>query len=314
MSIIQYLQDLISDQSIPTQGLNEMRNDRDKIEKVLLSLDNLPHPTFYYGGSFGKDMIIADAYDLDIVCYYPNDIQWSVRDLYFKILAQLQRKFQDDYNVHPKNVSIRIEKREDYHIDVVPGKRLPKNEEDAWLYKNKTGQRFRTSVKKHIRIIKDCGRRDVLKILKLWKLRNLLEIPSFLLELIGIRVLEAQREGISLDQAAMAAWQFIADQMLQITIKDPANLENILTDEEVITVSQKKRIIRVAKWTLQLANHGSKNNWERIFRKKPEGFQFNLGATPSSSFPSKNPNQDQSKTSDQPRLSPDSPNRRFAQF
>ena len=312
MSIIPYLQDLISDQRIPTQGLNEMRRDRDKIEKVLYSLEDLPRPTFLYGGSFGKDMIIADAYDLDLVGYYPNDIQWSVRDLYFKILAQLQRNFQDDYNVHPKNVAIQIEKREEYHIDVVPGKRLPENEEDAWLYKNKTGQRFKTSVKKHIRVIKDFGRRDVLKILKLWKLRNLLEIPSFLLELIGIRALVAEREGITLDQAAIAAWQFIADQLLQITIKDPANLENILTDEDVITESQKGHIIRVAKWTLQLAKLGSKNDWEQIFRKKPEGFQFNLETPHSSSFSSKNPNQDQSKISDSPRLSPDSPNRRFA--
>ena len=312
MSIIPYLQDLISDQRIPTQGLNEMRRDRDKIEKVLYSLEDLPRPTFLYGGSFGKDMIIADAYDLDLVDYYPNDIQWSVRDLYFKILAQLQRNFQDDYNVHPKNVAIRIEKREEYHIDVVPGKRLPENEEDAWLYKNKTGQRFKTSVKKHIRVIKDFGRRDVLKILKLWKLRNLLEIPSFLLELIGIRALEAERERIPLDQAVMVAWQFIADNLLQITIKDPANSDNILTDEDVITESQKRHIIRVSKWTMQLANHGTKNDWEQIFQKKPEGFHFNLEATSSSTTSSTSQKQGQTKASKSPRLSPDSPNRRFA--
>ncbi len=312
MSIIPYLQDLISDQRIPKQSLNEMQNDREKIEKVLLSLEDLPQPTFYYGGSYGKDMIIADAFDLDLVVYYPTNIQWSIRDLFFKILAQLQRNFQDVYNVKPKNVAIQIDKREDYHIDVVPGKRLPNNEEDAWLYKNKTGQRFKTSVKKHIGIIKECGRRDVLKILKLWKLRNLLEIPSFLLELIGIRALEAERERIPLDRAAMAVWQFIADQLLQITINDPANSGNILTDEDVITESQKGHIIRVAKWTLQLAKQGSKNDWEQILRKKPEGFQFNLEVTSPSNFSNTSQKQDQSKTSNPPRLSPDSPNRRFA--
>lgn len=312
MSIIPYLQDLISDQRIPTQNLNEMHNDREKIEKTLLSIEELPRPTFYYGGSYGKDMIIADAYDLDLVVYYPNDIQWSIRDLYFKILAQLQRKFQSNYHINPKNVAIQIDKREDYHIDVVPGKRLPNNEEDVWLYKNKTGQHVKTSVQKHIGVIKDCGRRDVLKIVKLWKLRNLLEIPSFLLELIGIRALEAEKEGIPLDKAAMVVWQFIADQLLQITINDPANSGNILTGEDVITESQKRHIIRVSKWTLQLAKKSSKNDWDQIFRKKPVGFQFNLEATSSSNFSSTSQKQDQSKASDQPRLSPDSPNRRFA--
>lgn len=312
MSIIPYLQDLISDQSIPKQSLNEMHNDREKIEKVLLALEDISHPTFYYGGSYGKDMIIADAYDLDLVVYYPDNIKWSIRDLYFKILAQLQRKFQDAYNIKPKNVAIQIDKREDYHIDVVPGKRFPNNEEDAWLYKNKTGQRFKTSVKKHIEVIKEYGRRDVLKILKLWKLRNLLEIPSFLLELIGIRALEAERERIPLDQAAMVAWQFIADNLLQITIKDPANSDNILTDEDVITESQKRHIIRVSKWTMQLANHGTKNDWEQIFQKKPEGFHFNLEATSSSTTSSTSQKQGQTKASNSPRLSPDSPNRRFA--
>jgi hypothetical protein len=309
MSVIQYLQDLISDQRISQPGLNEMHKDRERIINAIKEIQDLIMPDPYYGGSYGKKTMIAEAYDLDLVFLYPSDIAYSIRDIYFKVLAQLQRKFTKDYHVYAKNVAIRIEKREDYHIDVVPGKRMTTDDDFAWLYKNKTGEKFQTNIKKHIETISECGRRDVLKLLKLWKIQNLIEIPSFLLELIGIRALDQAKSNLSIDEALCIVLKFISYEIQKIRINDPANSNNNLTSEDVISESQKGHLARVAKWSLQKGNQSSQKEWEQIFQKKSIGFSFESN---SSNASVSSTNNDKNQGSSTPRLSIDSPPRRFA--
>ena len=81
-----------------------------------------------------------------------------------------------------KNAAIRVLKREDYHIDVVPAKRITGSEDSAFLWRHEDGKLLKTSVVQHIASIREFGRRDVIKLLKLWKVRYRVEFPSFILE------------------------------------------------------------------------------------------------------------------------------------
>lgn len=47
-------------------------------------------------------------------------------------------------------------------------------------------------------MIRDFRRRDLLKLMKLWKVRNNIDIPSFLIELISIEII--QDTYISIDE------------------------------------------------------------------------------------------------------------------
>ena len=145
-----------------------MENDRERIEKIIYAIPDLPRPTIYYGGSRGKKTLIKESYDLDIVLYYPNEIRPSVKDIYDIVRNQLREERDDAIK---KNVAIRLLKRGNYHIDVVPGKRISNNEDYAYIYKSRQGESLKTSVRKHIESVKDFARRDVLKLLKLWKIR-----------------------------------------------------------------------------------------------------------------------------------------------
>lgn len=269
-----------------------MENDRDKILTIISGISELkPQPTPYYGGSRGKKTQIKESYDLDIVLYYSSEIQTSVKDIYYKILNKLKKERDDAIQ---KNVAIRLLKRDKYHIDVVPGKRISDNDDFAYIYKSSQDKSLKTSVKKHIESVSEFARRDVLKLLKLWKVRNKLEIPSFLLEQITIIALEKINTSIALDKALIHVLKFISTNLPTIKIPDPANQSNIITDEDVISTQNKSLVSEAAKWSLDANNLETIEGWENIFRKKDQS---------PSNF------QDGSQRS--PRLAPDSPARRF---
>ena len=61
-----------------------------------------------------------------------------------------------------------------YYVDVVPAKRVKDSEEDAWLWKSDDDppRRMKTSLEKQIRAIREFGRRDILILVKLWKIEK----------------------------------------------------------------------------------------------------------------------------------------------
>lgn len=294
MTIGQFLNSLLEDQQIPENFEREMEKDRERIIKTIFEIRKLLKPTIYYGGSHGKKTLIKESYDLDIVLYYPNETDCSVKEIYELIFNQLN----DEYNkeVIKKNVAIRILKREKYHIDVVPGKRIANSENDAYIYKSKQGVSLKTSVKKHIEIVSEFGRRDILKLLKLWKVRNELNIPSFVLEIVAIKAMEKIKDADKTEEILIEIFRFISENLTRIRLEDPANPSNIISDEDVISSKDKQIVADAAAWTINNNNLDTIEGWKNIFKKKVEP-------------PSVTSNLEDNKIS---RLSPDSPGRRFA--
>src|SRR5262245_16842064 len=69
-------------------------------------------PRFYYGGSYGKDTMIREAYDLDIVLYFPHTEGRSLRDLFVATNSALVAA---RYTVHPKTVALRLPYEGGFH-------------------------------------------------------------------------------------------------------------------------------------------------------------------------------------------------------
>ncbi|MFX0103637.1 MAG: hypothetical protein ACFFCS_29010 [Candidatus Hodarchaeota archaeon] len=302
MSIENYLTGLIHAQRIPESYERELQKDRERIEKIVYDIEDLVNPTPYYGGSKGKNTMVKESYDLDIVLYYPSEEDHSVekiQDMVFDALVD------SELNPVRKNVAIRVLKRSDYHIDVVPGKRIKGSDDDAYIYKSETNKRFKTSVKKHIESIRESAERGVLKLMKLWKIRNCVVMPSFVLEQITIKALEKVNNSVLLEHKLKIVFEFIVKNLLTINLPDPANPSNIITDEEVISLNEKRIAVGAARWTIEDNDLTKLNGWQEIFKKKefpPYKIKTNSTSEPSS----KNINQEK------PRLSPDSPGRRFA--
>ncbi len=250
-----------------------MNIDRDKLLKIIFEIPDLPSPTPYFGGSRGKKTMIKESYDLDIVLYFPETTNLSVQNIYHQVARYLG---SSNYSIMTKNAAIRVLKRENYHIDVVPAKRITGSENSAILWKNEDEKTLKTDVIQHIASISEFGRRDVIKLFKLWKIRNEIDFPSFILEQLIIRALK-NKLNLPLNDSIIEVLEFISEKIEKIRLVDPANTNNILTDEDTISVYDKEILSRFAKWSLEENDLASLNGWIQIFnpKRKPQFYQSN---------------------------------------
>ena len=290
MTINSFLEDTLNNQKIPESSKREMQNDREKYELIINKISDLKKPTPYWGGSYGKNTMIKDSYDIDILLYYPADEPKSLVEIYFTVKTALENSGE---RVIQKNVALRIEKREGYHIDIVPAKRYSTDEMYANIYRSKMDKLLKTSVRKQIEIVSNFGRRDILKLMKLWKVRNNINIPSFLIELISIQIIEDP--SISKESAIKRILKFLSTKIETCRILDPSNPNNNISADEITSSYQKSLCKRVATQCLDL-DLDNIHGWEELFRKKNQGENNNSNYN------------NRSKS----RLSPDSPGTRFA--
>jgi len=250
----EYMEWLLKLQFLSDNELNTLRNLRARVEDILSNLDGSPR--FYYGGSYGKDTIIREKYDLDIIAYWPKDTKYTIEEIYNSVGMQLQKRWN---YVNSKTVAWEINFEGGFHIDVVPGRALDYTFKEANLYRTDTGTTLKTSLKTHIDIIKDSGRRPVIRLMKLWRERR--KVPfkkSFLLEIMTINGCN----GISSSELPLQverALQYICNNIETITIKDPANSNNSLSDD--ISATDKNYIKKAAQAALNA------KSWNDVFEK-----------------------------------------------
>jgi hypothetical protein len=229
-----YLKRVLKAQKLTGQELNILRLLRNEVESFLSVLDG--GPRFYYAGSYGKKTMIRECYDLDIVVYWPKDSRYTIKGIYDGVGKRLSERWV----VNPKTVSWEIPFEGGFHIDVVPGRALDSNYIEANLYRKDTGTTLKTSLKTHIDTVRDSGRRDVIRLLKLWReRRNVPFKKSFLLELMTIYGC-SEVSLMNLEEQAIAGLEYIRNNIEATRVKDPANTNNSLSDD--ISARDKTRI------------------------------------------------------------------------
>ncbi len=227
MSNQEYLQSLLDGQDLSDAELKTLRELREQIETQLREgLQKVER--VYYAGSFGKKTMIREIYDLDIVIYWANDCGFTLQGLYDGVGKVLQKHWKF---VNKKTVAWELPFQGGFHIDVVPGRAIDASFNYANLYRTDTGQSFQTSIKTHINTIRNSGRRDAIRLMKLWRKRKNVPIKKTLaLELLTI-------DGCSgtpttdLEKQLLAALRYIRDNILTARLVDPANTNNVLSDE-----------------------------------------------------------------------------------
>src|SRR5579859_2029194 len=70
----EYLLKILDEQTLAEDGdeLKQLRTRRQEVEDHL-RVDFGSSPTIRYGGSKSKGTMIKEAYDLDVICYFPRD-------------------------------------------------------------------------------------------------------------------------------------------------------------------------------------------------------------------------------------------------
>jgi Second Messenger Oligonucleotide or Dinucleotide Synthetase domain len=252
MSAQQYLQSLLDQQNLSDPELNALRNLRGEVEAQVRTLQGVQR--VLYGGSFGKDTMIREFYDLDIVVYWANDCGHTLEGIFRAVGEVLRKKWKF---VNPKTVAWEMPFEGGFHVDVVPGRALDTTFKYANLYRTDTRTSLQTSIKVHIDTVTNSGRRDAIRLMKLWRKRKSVPFKkSLALELATIEGCKGSRTADFGDQV-WAALHYLRDVFPSARIVDPANSNNIISDD--ISEADKNAIKQIAAITLQA------KTWPEVF-------------------------------------------------
>ena len=226
MSNDAYLRSLLAQQNLTQDQLSSLRSLRDKIEGQLSVLQGSPR--FYYAGSFGKKTMIREFFDLDIVVYWPHNCGYSLKGIFIAVGDILKKHWNSP---NPKTVAWELRFQGGFHIDVVPGRALDATFRYANLYRRDKDSSLQTSIKVHLDTIRSSGRIDVIRLMKLWRTKRGVPLKkSLALELITIEGCKGLRTD-DLEKQMGSALTYVRDNIMTVRIIDPANTNNIISDE-----------------------------------------------------------------------------------
>jgi hypothetical protein len=222
-----YLNDILTDQTLAagSSELMALRQRRNGVEDLLRATFGY-EPRIRYGGSYTKGTMIKHSYDLDITSYFPNDSGCAGATLK-TIYESVEEVLREDYWTEPKGSAIRLRSRDDqqsdFHIDVVPGRFVEGKEGDVHLHRS-TGEKafLKTNLEKHVEHIQGSKVIPAIRLMKLWsRLRNV-QIKTFALELLIIKLLDDHKSASLPDQLEHILGE-LCDDSSNFAIEDPAN-------------------------------------------------------------------------------------------
>lgn len=262
----EYLKKILEQQTIgeDSDEMKQLQATREEVEEVLRSAFEESDPTIRYGGSKSKNTMIKESYDLDIICYFEHDDDKAGESLE-EIYNNVKIALEDKYFVEPKTSALRIKSKDgqdqiDFHIDVVPGRYIDDSKTDSFIYQSGSEKdRLKTNLDVHIKNIRDSGLNDVIRLVKLWKIKVGLNLKTFVLELLVVKYAKKYQSD-PLSNGLISFWEFLRDSQ-DFSVEDPANPEG--NDLSSLLDQGTKQLLRTyAANATQLVDN---ENWEGIF-------------------------------------------------
>lgn len=210
--------------------------------------DNIYTP--FNSGSYAKNTAVNKKFDFDLVAPFKRNAFDTLKDMYNKVYDFLYEKYKGVATVRKQKVSIGIEFFADsdgdvVKIDVVPGRELNKDqyEEDnklnLYVY-SQFGQlaagseRLQSNVKAQIKNIRGNADkvflREIIRLLKIWKIHLNKPYKSFFIELITIKAFEKKDVTGELWDRLKIVLEYIRDNVSDVSLPDPGNSNNDVAD------------------------------------------------------------------------------------
>ncbi len=199
-------------------------------------------------GSLAKGTGITGTTDIDIfISLHPSVKECNSLDTVYSTLRN--RMSAVGYSVREQNVSLGID-HTGLKVDLVPGVKHHPLGFDHSIWKRKKQTWTKTNIDSHINSVKNSGRIDDIKLIKIWRKNKELDFPSFYLELSVIEALK----GTSLTDSSLSSnfvkvMNYLASDFESKVIKDPSNDNNEVSEE--LTQEEKNKIKQAAIKTLQ---------------------------------------------------------------
>lgn len=248
----EYLNSLLVQENLTPGEVAGLQSLRDKIQQQLSSFQGSPR--FYYAGSYAKRTMIRSRYDLDIIMYWPHDCGYTLKGIFEAVGKKLAENWKV---VTPKTVAWELPFNGGFHVDVVPGRAQDATFYHATLYRRDRDSTMQTSIKVHLDTVRGSGHQDVIRLMKLIRLRRGVPFKTFVLELMTIEGAKGAASG-GLERRLLAALSYIRSNIGTARIVDPANSSNVISDE--LSASDKGAIQSFAQAAIDA------KTWTEVFR------------------------------------------------
>lgn len=269
MNINEFLGKLIESQALSDERLKDLSSHREEVEGYLREKYG-EEPTIRYAGSKAKGTMIAESYDLDMTCYFPSTNESTLKEIHDSV----EKTISKQYLVERKASAVRIKKVDnnvetDYHIDVVPGRFVDGKKGDVFLhvvYGEK--ERMQTNIDTHITYVKDSGCQDIIKLTKLWKVRNKIPLKTFVFEIAIVEALKGSKSKEDFSKSLRVVFEQFRDEIQKVKLVDPANTNNIVS--EAVSSAEKGVIAAKAGEALKILEDNKEDEilgWKKVFNE-----------------------------------------------
>ncbi len=188
-----------------------------------------------YSGSYAKETGVRGTSDIDVFISLKSDTKETLKELYEKLVSLAQSK---GWSPRRQNVSVGVTVNKTQG-DLVLGKLQEKNSKYHSLYLRKRDSWTQTNVDIHVNTVQKSNRLKEIRAVKIWRMLHDLDFPSLYLEMFVIDSLSRRSHSI-LAENVIHALKTVGSSLESIQIIDPANTNNILSDD--LTQAEKKYI------------------------------------------------------------------------
>ena len=204
-----------------------------------------------YSGSYAKETGIRGVSDVDVFISLKSDTTDTMKEIYGKLFS-----FAYDNGWAPilQNVSVGVTIN-GTKGDLVPGRVQAGYQNYHSLYLRKRDSWTQTNVALHVDTVRNSGRLKEIRAVKIWRMLHALDIPSLYLELFTINALSGHSRS-TLGENVMHVLRAISESITSARIVDPANTNNVLSDE--LTHAEKQQV------ATQAAHSVREQYWKRI--------------------------------------------------
>lgn len=248
MSADAYLQGILNREAVDTGIFSPVRGVQATLEPAIREWGNRFLIGISPSGSFAKGTASKSGTDIDLFISLSPDTKETLKEIYESLFAQLQGK---GYAPKRQNVSIKV-RVGTYDVDLVPGKRQDYFSENHSLYRRRADTWTKTNIQTHVNHVVAAGWLSETRILKLWRDQKGLDFPSFYLELAVIKAFSPGLFKTGLAADIWKVFQFLAGDFSAARIQDPANTNNVISDD--LSATARSKIKAAAARALQAKN------------------------------------------------------------
>jgi hypothetical protein len=234
-----YLRAILRREAVDDSATSVLRLLEGRVQRLVAPWGGRHLLEVYPTGAFEKGMANQSGMGIDFLLSLSPMTGFRMSEIYESLFAALERQDLDPVR---RNVTISIVV-DGLPVDLLPAKRESLENDIHELYSARTGQSFKTNLTMHVLDAMESGRREEVRILKLWRDQNGLDFPSFYLELATYAALRRRPLGELADNV-WAALGYFQSLLVARGALDPANANNVVSGE--MTMAAKKKIAAAA--------------------------------------------------------------------